>query len=455
MVHDHGRKRKQGLTPKGGNVIIRVVLLCGFLLCWGGCLPVAADTPSWTLESILERAMTNNARIEAQTLRHEAAKEGKLAARGALLPKVTASVGLNKIENPHSSDETNSDYISQTGRTWRVGVQQNIFDGFGRWNTYNRADLIREYNHEQLKKNRREIALEVRKAYFSLLRIRADIAVIQASVERLEMQKEAAVAFFEARVAPRLHILQTETALAEAYQRLSRAQSDEQIQLVVLSSLMGLAPEKPINVVGNLEDFAPENYPDIGECLFMARENLPEIKIAGLEVDVSKRDMKTARSRFSPSVDVYADYVDQKIEYGVTGASDLDRSYYTLGVNVTWELFAGGSTLYETRRQRRTMESAEASLEDVLLSVDSRVRETYLQVKEAENQIRIAHIRKADAREAYEQANMRMRMGTGTSLDLLDAQEKVTVAEASLNQGMADYHIALANLRRFIGQEEY
>lgn len=93
-------------------------------------------------------------------------------------------------------------------------------------------------------------------------------------------------------------------------------------------------------------------------------------------------------------------------------------------------------------------------LKDVMLAVDARVRETHLNVKESENQIRIAHIRIADAEEAYEQADMRIRMGTGTTLDLLDAQEQLTVAQSSLNQAMADYHIALANLRRFTAKSE-
>lgn len=431
------------------------VVFCALLL-WACALPaVAEEAPPWTLESMLHRAMEKNARIASESLRLEAARDSVLSARGAFLPRVVASGSLSRIENPDSVDELDPDYISQTGRTWRVGVQQNIFDGLGRWNTYARADLVRERSHQQLRRTFREVALEVRTTYFRLLRTRADITAYEASVTRLEKQSEAAQAFFEARVAPRLFILQTETALAEAHQRLSQAKSDEQVQLVLLRSLMGLEPDYPIQVEGDFDAFAPEHYPDMEESLFLAREHLPEIFTARLDVEIARRDMNTSRSRFSPSVDVYADYVNQHIEYGSTMATDRDRSYYSLGVNVTWELFSGGSTYYETRSHRRTMESAEAMLRDVLLAVDARVREIHLNVKESENQIRIAHIRKADAREAYEQADMRIRMGTGTTLDLLDAQERVTVAESSLNQAMADYYIALANLRRFISQNDF
>ncbi len=430
-------------------------MFCALLL-WAFALPaVAEEAPPWTLESMLHRAMEKNARIASESLRLEAARDSVLSARGAFLPRVVASGSLSRIENPDSVDEFDPDYISQTGRTWRVGVQQNIFDGLGRWNTYARADLVRERSHQQLRRTFREVALEVRTTYFRLLRTRADITAYEASVTRLEKQSEAAQAFFEARVAPRLFILQTETALAEAHQRLSQAKSDEQVQLVLLRSLMGLEPDYPIQVEGDFDAFAPEHYPDMEESLFLAREHLPEIFTARLDVEIARRDMNTSRSRFSPSVDVYADYVNQHIEYGSTMATDRDRSYYSLGVNVTWELFSGGSTYYETRSHRRTMESAEAMLRDVLLAVDARVREIHLNVKESENQIRIAHIRKADAREAYEQADMRIRMGTGTTLDLLDAQERVTVAESSLNQAMADYYIALANLRRFISQNDF
>ncbi len=430
--------------------MMRIVFWCGLLL-WACSIPaVAEEYPAWTLETMLERAVEKNARVEAESLRLEAAEAGRAAARGDFLPRITASAGLSKIDNPDSRDELDPDYIDQTSHTWRIGIQQNIFDGFGRWNNYARADLLRERSHEQLRKTLREVILQVRSAYYRLLRVRADIEAYQASVTRLESQKEAAEAFFEARMVPRLFILQTETALAEAHQRLSRAKNDEQVQLVLLRSLMGLDPEAPLHVEGDLQAFDPEPLLSLQEALSLARENSPDIAIAQLDVEISRRDMRTTRSRFSPSVDVYADYVNQHINYGAAHMEDRDRSYYSLGVNVTWELFSGGSTYYETRRQQRTMESAKAMFADAVLMVDSSVREIHLNVQEAENQIRIAHIRKTDAREAYEQAEMRMRMGTGTTLDLLDAQEKVTVAESSLNMAMADHRTALANLDRFI-----
>ena len=57
------------------------------------------------------------------------------------------------------------------------------------------------------------------------------------------------------------------------------------------------------------------------------------------------------------------------------------------------------------------------------------------------------------ASESYAMANKRYQTGTGTITDLLDAQFKLTRAEADVNQALANFHAARSSLFYNLGRE--
>jgi outer membrane protein len=57
------------------------------------------------------------------------------------------------------------------------------------------------------------------------------------------------------------------------------------------------------------------------------------------------------------------------------------------------------------------------------------------------------------AAEAYRMADARYRQQVGTMTDVLDAQAKLSQAEASLAEARSDYSISLSSLYAAIGEE--
>jgi outer membrane protein TolC len=89
-----------------------------------------------------------------------------------------------------------------------------------------------------------------------------------------------------------------------------------------------------------------------------------------------------------------------------------------------------------------------------MLMVISYVRESYMNVVESKKQIQIAMYRRREANEAYEQASTRFRSGVGTSIDILDAHERVTVAESAFSQAQSEFLTSLASLYRAMGEKD-
>lgn len=405
-----------------------------------------------TLREAMDLALKNNPRVHSSGNRAAGAELYSRSALGALLPHAQITAGLTKIKNPDNKDETNSDYIDQTSRSFTLQISQNVFDGLMRLSNLARTRLLAARGEQDRRRVGLDTAESVQREYFKLMRIRSDRKAFSASVERLLSQKEAAHAFYRLEMAPRLTVLQVETALAQAEQRLSRAKSDEQAQLTRLNALMGHSGAPRFDFSGDLNQYPYAWHMSFEDCVAQAHARLPELVIAQTDVEIAQEELNIVRGKAYPRLDATATYNKQNTSYG-NGTPTADRSYYTMGLNMGWEVFSSGEQYYEAQARAKLLKAAQDDLEGLKLTVFSLVRENYLNVTEARTQIRIAHLRSKEAAEAYEQASTRFRSGIGTSLDVLDAQEKVVAAQAALNQAQADFFTSLANLYRVMGRQ--
>lgn len=421
--------------------------------------PPAPGTPSsegsglLTLREAVVEALKNNPRLLSFQSRAASAEYGVNSALGALLPRAQIGAGLTKINNINNAKETDSDYINQSGKAYSIQISQNLFSGLMHLSNYARAKFLNARTIQELRKAELDTIEAVQRDFFKLIRTRSDIRSLRSSVTRLLNQRDAAHAFYRLEMAPRLTVLQVETALGQAEQKLSKALSDEQIQLVKLNSLLG-NQERSHDFRGDLQGFSYENSLGLEDCMSKARANLPEVIIAKTNVEIAQEELNVSEGKALPRIDASASYVNQNTDYGSSTVADNNSKYYAFGLNLTWEFFSGGEHYYERESRKKLLRAAQEELASIQLSVHALVRESFLNVSEAKKQIKIALLRVKEASETYDQASTRFRSGIGTSIDMLDAHERITSAEAALNQAQADYLTSLASLHRSIGEKK-
>jgi outer membrane protein TolC len=105
------------------------------------------------------------------------------------------------------------------------------------------------------------------------------------------------------------------------------------------------------------------------------------------------------------------------------------------------------------------MES-QARLEQARLDVDESQRQIELDVRTAYSNFiearEVLESQKAvqeEAEEALRQAEVRMAAGSGTQLDVLNAQTSLTQARTTQAQALHDYSVARSRLQRAIGED--
>lgn len=80
------------------------------------------------------------------------------------------------------------------------------------------------------------------------------------------------------------------------------------------------------------------------------------------------------------------------------------------------------------------------------------VKKSFLQIETAEKRISAARQGLIAAKESYRMAVARYEAQVGTNTDVLDAQAKQTLSEASLHEALSDYERSVAELYGAMGQ---
>jgi len=188
----------------------------------------------------------------------------------------------------------------------------------------------------------------------------------------------------------------------------------------------------------------------------LARNNLlPDLELKGgyglnalSGTAVPQRDFRTGETRLSPFGGSYGDGVDRLF-------SD-DFNSYSAGVTLTVPL--GNAVAEADFAQRRIdLQRTELAYRQLLADVTLEVRTAIGNVRSLSKRITASRLARELAEETLEQQKKRYEVGLATTKDILDFQEKLTVARAAEIHALIGYNLSLAFLRQAEGRllDEY
>ncbi|HXE41440.1 MAG TPA: TolC family protein, partial [Candidatus Baltobacteraceae bacterium] len=132
---------------------------------------------------------------------------------------------------------------------------------------------------------------------------------------------------------------------------------------------------------------------------------------------------------------------------------DHDIHGWNAGAQLSWDIFDGLLTHGKVVQAKALYERSKTDLTDQSRQIELQVRTAYSQFIEAKEVLDSQQKVQEQADEALREANARQQAGTGTQLDVLDAETALTQARTTQVQALRDYDVARANLQRSIGQD--
>jgi outer membrane protein len=398
----------------------------------------------YTLPEAVERALNYNFSVKASEENVQAAENLRKSVRGSFGPSLGSSYGYT-----HKQLDDDDLY------NWRISLTQDIFSGFATLAAYQKAALQKDSSEASLYKARLDLILTVQQNFFMYLKACADVRSATESHRRLAEQLKITKSFYDSGLRPRLDVLQAEVNVSEAEDVLLRANNTVEIQRVRLNTLLNIPLNSQPEYVGKLE-FIPF-VSTLEQCMAEAYRRRPDLVMAQKSISIAMQDKTSATSNFYPSISGELAWSTQGDDWRANGSDLRPQGYSEWSIAVTGKLniFEWGRTYYGVQQHTHIIGKLKAEEEELRQEVAFQVQSRLLDLDNAAKRIIVSRKGLEQAKEAYRVASARYKLQLGASIDVLDAQARLTQTEVTLTETQADYLSALAALFTAIGSENH
>ncbi len=429
-----------------------------FLFSLNGLAALGAPAPAATqeplpsplsLEAALSYATAHNptlSRVREQIRE----REGVVLEVGARrLPAVTASGQYARQDE----ELVPSPAYDNESWTYQVTAAQVLYAGGGVRAGTDAAREQVEAARLAYQAQLNDTLLSLHRSFAAVLLDRELIGVHEEAIAVLEAELANARARREAGSGSDFDVIRAEVAVANARPNLIQARNTYRTAQDQLRQVLG-APATPggtpteLGVEGTL--LAQIDPPLLGVALDAATSHRPELLRQKHLVNAADRGITVARAGYRPTVSAYVGY---EWTSSLASARYNDRlDGWTAGVKSDWAIFDGRATAGKVRQARSRAEQTRLATEELALAVDVEVRQAHSTLTEAIELLAASDKTVGQAEESLRLARARQQAGIATQLDLLSAQSALTEARSTRSQARFGHVVAIASLRRALGE---
>ena len=293
----------------------------------------AAPAGGYTMPAAVNRALTRNPSLEAQTAQSRASEEGRKSARGAFGPKLGATYQVTK--QTRKTSPTTSRPPELGSYSAGVEVSQPVFQGFRLLANYQKAALQADSDKASLRQAELAMTEQVQTNFVNYLRAVENVRSEREQLDRLRDQLRITTAFYDVGLRPKLDVLQAQVDVSNAESTLISMENTRDTTLAMLNTLLGMGATESVTYTGQLAHVTFRR--SLEQCLEAAYRQRPDLDVAAKAVAIAQKDQRVVQSDYYPKVEAY---------YNVSGTGntpDLREAGNRGSRGTTWEVGAKGS----------------------------------------------------------------------------------------------------------------
>lgn len=420
------------------------------MILYGGSLLAQESQRPLTLEESIKIALERNLQLLSAT---EGVMGSQFRVKEAFtnfLPLWTGQYSFTEYNKPTTIGffGTSAQGASREVYNFNTTVTQPLFTGGLNLANYRLEKLGMDLSRTNVETVKRDIVLQVRAGYYSILKALKLRDVAEQTVKQFEAQLEVTKAFFEVGIVPKNDLLQAEVRLANARQDQVKAENGVALTKAQFNTFLRRDVNEPFNVVDILE-YKPSTI-RFEEGLEEALRQRSELKSAQLAIDQAKESVKIAKSGFFPTINLSGNYVRASDSLDLQG--DLISERWTVQALATFTLWNWGNTAFKVGENKVKVSQAENAKLQVQDNITLEVKQDYLNMVQSEKNIGVAEKAIEQAEENLRMNQERYKYQVATATDVLDAVTLLTQARVNYYNALSDFNITKAQLDRAMGR---
>lgn len=414
------------------------------------------------LQKAIEIAMSDNPMIRIAEKEIKRVDYSRKEVRSALLPSVNGEGSYNRNFNKPVIFMPEGIFGPGSGGPIEMGYD-NSFTGAVSASlplfSYSLLQSIRISDHdveialESARASKINMAAEVRKAYYTVLLANDSYKVIRKSIDNANENLTNVRNLFSQGLVAEYDVIRSEVQVRNLMPSLIQAQNGVSMSEMMLRVLLGVHQDINIEVTDSLDDYQKMRTASAGDANFDISAN-SDLRKLDLQMERMQTQFQLVRSQRYPTLAAFAQY------QFTAQSNDFDFGNYQWakpfigGLTLQIPIFRGFSVSHQEKQVKIGMEQMAMQREYLDRNLTLQVRNAYTNMQRAQEQIESGQMGVSQAERGYSIARTRYQTGSGTLLELNDAEIALTQAKLNLNQALFDLLSAEADFIMIQGQVE-
>jgi outer membrane protein TolC len=414
-----------------------------------------------TLEESIKIALEKSLSIYSAEEEIKAKEFEELSSRADFFPKLSTSYTYTRLDNDTVNDAKYTSYpypsfsprevspLDTNTYQFNITATQPLFTGWRLTISREIASLGVDTAKIQKETTIQNLVLNVKEAYFGILKAEKLENVAKQAVEQLKANLGVSQAFYDEGIIAKNALLQTEVQMAQARQNLIKATNGVEIAKALFNKLLRRGLNKEVKIKDILD------YHPIGllldQCMEKAEQNRPEIKEVSLNVMSAEKAVDLNKSSYYPSVTLIGNYQRETDDILLGSGPGEDPDIWTITVKGEWTFWEWRKKGHDVAAARAKLAKANYLLKEIKDNIQLEVKGAYLSLREAEKNIQVAKKAVVQAEENFRMNEERYKQQVATSTDVLNALTLLTQARTNYFNALSEHNIAWARLERAMG----
>jgi len=418
-----------------------------FLIFISSLLLLFTNVNAETFSVALKKAYNNNPELNAERESLNISEQELKISQGSYLPTVTLSGS--------KSDESTDKLTDRTGASTTINdvdpivksitVTQTLID-FGRGAELEKSKIGIELAKAKFLRKEQDILYKSIEAYTGIISANEKLIINESNVNLLDRQFETDRISFERGKISLSDVAQSESSLAGAQAKLIKAENEFLTSKLNYENIIGkINDPQLLKKTSIIEVTLPE---ELNSAIEISKKNNPDLIIAQLEYEQSKKDTTSARSDLAPSATLS---FDRSKTDDLSSTID-EREKDILKATVTWPFYSGGKN-YANLNKNKSLELRKNLLLDNMTKKNqtdvASAWSNYQSNKSLLNSVR-AQVNAAEI--ANEGIVAEYNSGSNrTTLEIIQSNSLLLNAQISLADSERDYILSQFNLLKSVG----
>lgn len=331
--------------------------------------------------------------------------------------------------------------------TFDGAITWTIFDGGERYARRKGAFFLTEKEKDRLLGVKNDVLYLVKAAFYTVLGNKSIVEKRKEAFDVAERVLALTKGRYDAGVAKKSDVLQTEVRTTTAKIEYLDAQREYEKTLAELKSLLLYDPEDKQDVEGPLVE--PKYRGDYRELTERAVTVRPDVMAQAQEVERLNMVYKERVSAWFPRIDAQYMQSRQDDRFFPEGRQE------TFSINLSWPLFDGVGRYYNMLGATSDIASAKYRLEEIKRNVSVEIIKAFKDYELSVQNVTLYGELVREATSNFDQAFGEYKVGKGDILSLLQSERDLAKAKENLVGAISRANTTLASLERvaYIGGE--